>query len=222
MGVQLVSRHCIFLFNCADDTRSFVPHDFATLISTVGGDNQFVKRLDYFHETPGLADIGNEPVFLTVYAYHYAGRPGKSAERVHYYIPSSFNASLSGLPGNDDSGAFGSFNAFSMMGLFPNPGQNLYLITAPFFRQWSVRSPATGKTASVKVVQGFDATYKNIYIQSATVNGKRWTKNWITHEFFTEGWTLELTLGAKESDWGSAVKDRPPSLGTSTGNYRLV
>lgn len=39
----------------------FVPHDFAKLIALVGGPDQFVKRLDFFHETPGLADIGNEP-----------------------------------------------------------------------------------------------------------------------------------------------------------------
>lgn len=60
----------------------FVPHDVAKLISLVGGDDEFIRRLDYFH-TSGLADIGNEPVFLTVYMAHYAGRPGLSAKRVH-------------------------------------------------------------------------------------------------------------------------------------------
>ena len=60
----------------------FVPHDVGKVIELVGGDDEFIRRLDYFH-TSGLADIGNEPVFLTVYMPHYAGRPGLSAKRVH-------------------------------------------------------------------------------------------------------------------------------------------
>lgn len=60
----------------------FVPHDIAKLIQLLGGEDVFLKRLDFFHSS-GLADIGNEPVFLTVHMPHYAGRPGLSAKRVH-------------------------------------------------------------------------------------------------------------------------------------------
>lgn len=60
----------------------FVPHDISRVIQLLGGEETFLKRLDYFHRS-GLADIGNEPVFLTVYMPHYAGRPGLSAKRVH-------------------------------------------------------------------------------------------------------------------------------------------
>jgi len=60
----------------------FVPHDIKRVIELLGGEETFLKRLDFFH-TSGLADIGNEPVFLTVYMPHYAGRPGLSAKRVH-------------------------------------------------------------------------------------------------------------------------------------------
>lgn len=93
----------------------------AALIPKLGGRQAFVDRLDYFH-TSGLLYIGDEQGFLPVFQYHFAGRPGKSAERVHYYIPSQFNVSASGIAGNDDSGAMGSFVALSMMGVFPNPG----------------------------------------------------------------------------------------------------
>ncbi|KAJ5331211.1 Alpha-1-2-mannosidase [Penicillium atrosanguineum] len=188
----------------------YVPHDIAQLIKFIGGPKEFVARLDYFHES-GLADIGNEPVFLTVYEYHYAGRPALSARRAHSYIPASFNATYSGLPGNDDSGAMGSFLAWSMMGLFPNPGQNVYLITPPFFEAVEITHPETKQTAIIRNVN-FDKTYENIYIQSAKLNGKPYTKSWIGHEFFTEGMTLELTLGDKESNWGTSKEDLPPSL----------
>src|SRR3954471_17594278 len=100
----------------------------ANLISTLGGDDQFVARLNYLHETPNMLYVGDEQAFLTVYLYHFAGRPALSAQRIHTYIPSQFNNTVVGIPGNDDSGAMGSFVALSMMGIFPNPGQDVYFI----------------------------------------------------------------------------------------------
>ncbi|PHH78490.1 hypothetical protein CDD80_6758 [Ophiocordyceps camponoti-rufipedis] len=190
----------------------FVPHAQAELIKLCGGPDAFVRRLTYLHDN-GINDIGNEPAFLTVFQYHYAGRPALSAQRVHSLIPSRFSDSPSGLPGNDDSGAMGAFVFFCMIGLFPNPGQNVYLIAPPFFPSVNITSPLTGKTAVVRVVN-FDAGYRNVFIQSATLNGERYTKNWIDHSFFTEGKELVLTVGERESDWGTAVEDLPPSMGT--------
>lgn len=158
-----------------------------------------------------IFSIGNEPSFLTVFQYHYAGRPALSAQRSHFYIPKFFAPTPEGLPGNDDSGAMGSFVAFSMMGLFPNPGQDVYLITPPYFESVSIKSPVTGKTATIRNVN-FDPTYQNVFIQKATLNGKPYTKNWLDHSFFLEGKELVLTLGSKESAWGTRVQDLPPSL----------
>lgn len=193
-----------------------VPQDYSGLVALMGGDEAFVSRLDFFHAS-GLADISNEPVFLTVYLYHYAGRPGLSARRIHSYIPGSFSAATGGLPGNDDSGAMGSFVWFSAVGLFPVAGQDVYLISAPLFQSVSVAHPLTGKTASVAVVEGWDPAYESIYIQSVTVNGRPWARSWIGHEFFAEGWAMELRLGADESSWGRGLEDRPPSYGAASG-----
>ncbi|KAH7389501.1 glycosyl hydrolase family 92-domain-containing protein [Phaeosphaeria sp. MPI-PUGE-AT-0046c] len=197
----------------------FVPHDIAKVIELLGGEETFLRRLDFFH-TSGISDIGNEPVFLTVYMPHYAGRPALSAKRAHYYIPSRFNTSHAGLPGNDDSGAMASFTIFSMMGLFPNPGQNVYFITPPFFEGFNITNQITNKTATIRTTN-FDKDYKNIYIQSVKLNGEDYTKNWIGHEFFAQGWTLDLVLGDKESDWGTRVEDRPPSMSTTQGGMEM-
>ncbi|RYP47462.1 hypothetical protein DL768_006487 [Monosporascus sp. mg162] len=186
-----------------------VPQSTSTLIDLMGGDEAFISRLDFFHAS-GLADISNEPVFSTVYLYHYAGRPALSTKRLHTYIPSWFNNTNGGLPGNDDSGSMGAFVVFGMLGLFPIAGQNVYLISAPFFEEVKIANALTGNTATIRAV-GFDPSYENIYVQSVTVNGEPWTKSWIGHELFAEGWTLEITLGAEESEWGYDVKDRPPS-----------
>ncbi|KAI1372133.1 glycoside hydrolase family 92 protein [Hypoxylon crocopeplum] len=196
------------------ETGFFTPHNMGDLISLSGGPDQFVHRLDYMHDM-NITYIGNEPAFLTVFQYHYAGRPALSAARAHYYSR-FFDTTPDGLPGNDDSGALGSFLAFSMMGLFPNPGQNVYLISPPFFESVNLTHPQTGNTATIRNVN-FDPTYEAIYIQSATLNGEPYTKNWIDHSFFTEGKELVLTLGRNESTWGTAVQDLPPSLGEYTG-----
>ena len=191
----------------------FAPADMAALITMLGGPSTFVQRLDYLHES-GLLYIGDEQAFLTVYQYHHAGRPGKSAQRIHTYIPSQFNDTLVGIPGNDDSGAMGSFAALSMMGIFPNPGQDYYYITPPFFESVSITNGMTGKVGTIRNVN-FDAAYQNIYVQNATLNGEVYTKNYITHDFFLEGGELELTLGPVESmTWGTGEEDVPPSIST--------
>lgn len=191
-------------------TSSFTPHDMSTLIALFGGPEQFTSRLDFVHDRE-ITYIGNEPSFLTVFQYHYAGRPGKSTSRAHFYIPRFFNPTPAGLPGNDDSGAMGSFVAMTMMGLFPNPGQDVYLITAPFFESVNITNPESGQVARVRTVN-FDTSYQNIYIQSATLNGEPYSRNWLNHDFFTRGGELVLVLGRNESTWGTGDDDLPPSL----------
>jgi putative alpha-1,2-mannosidase len=189
----------------------FVPGDMATLIRTLGGRDTFVRRVNFLHES-GVFYVGDEQSFLNLFLYHYAGRPALSAKRAHQYIPSLFNDTVGGIPGNDDSGAMGSFTTFVMMGLFPNAGQDVYFIIPPFFEEVKIRNGQTGKTATIRNV-GFDKGYGNLYIQSATLDGVPYTRNWLRHGFFLEGGVLELVLGPEESEWGTGEKDVPPSLG---------
>ncbi|KAF4549602.1 putative glycosyl hydrolase family 92 protein 2 [Elsinoe fawcettii] len=189
----------------------YVPHDQAALITVLGGPVEYVRRLDYYHDN-GITFIGNQPSYLTLSQYHYAGRPGLSAKRSHFYIPSRFNDSIDGLPGNDDSGTMGAFVAFNMMGLIPSPGQDVYFIIPPYFESVNSTSPATNQTATIRNAN-FDPSYGAIYIQNATLNGEPYTKNWIDHSFFLEGKELVLTLGRNESTtWGTRIEDLPPSL----------
>jgi putative alpha-1,2-mannosidase len=192
----------------------FAPHDQGTLQVLYGGERSFVQRLNFLHDA-SVGYIGNEPSFLTVFQYHYAGRPGLSARRSRFYLGTSFTPALDGLPGNDDSGAMGSFVTFSMMGLFPNPGQDVYLIVPPpYFRAVAVRSPATQAVSRV-VVANFDPALNAVhaFVQNATLNGVPYTKNYVTHDFFLGGGELALHVGPTESAWGTRPEDRPPSVG---------
>lgn len=194
----------------------FVPHDMGTLVTKFGGPKTFISRLSYMHDK-NITVISNEPAFLTVFQYHYGARPGLSSKRAHQYIEQYYTARPDGVPGNDDSGAMGSFATFTMMGLFPNAGQNVYLISAPYFSQISIDNPLTGKTATIRVAN-FDPKCKDcVFIQSATLNGKDWSRNWLGHEFFSMGMELVLTLGRTESKWGTRVQDLPPSVGPYVG-----
>jgi putative alpha-1,2-mannosidase len=73
----------------------------------------------------------------------------------------------------------------------------------------NVTNGQTGKVANIRNIN-FDAEYENLYIQSATLNGDPYTKNWIDHSFWLEGGVLGLSLGKNESSWGTADADLPP------------
>lgn len=122
----------------------------------------------------------------------------------------------------DDSGAMGAVAVFSMMGLFPNPGQNVYLITPPFFEVVRITHPRDGRTATIRNI-GFEPGKlgRKIFVRRALLNGKKYSRNWIRHESFTKGMTLELFLGYWESDWGQGEDDLPPSLGGNAVGERI-
>lgn len=115
--------------------------------------------------------------------------------------------------------------AWAMMGIFPVAGQGVYLITAPFFESVSITNPVSNATAVIRNINfgGGNGTGNgtegaaggNIYIQSATLNGEPYTRNWVGHGdlFGDQGGTLELTLGSEESAWGTREEDLPPSVG---------
>lgn len=59
------------------------------------------------------------------------------------------------------------------------------------------------------------------YVQFATLNGKPFTRNWISHqEFFLSGATLHLVLGSEPTSFGSTKGDLPPSL--SAGAFQFA
>jgi putative alpha-1,2-mannosidase len=95
-----------------------------------------------------------------------------------------------------------SFTDFYRMGLFPNLGQNVYVITTSFFQPINFTNPTNSKVLTIRNVN-FNPIYENVYTQSATLNGEKWTKNWVGHDFFMDGMVFELVLGEAESRRGT-------------------
>ncbi|MFZ2021544.1 MAG: GH92 family glycosyl hydrolase [Terracidiphilus sp.] len=184
---------------------TFVPHDVAGLIEKSGGPDTFVRRLDAFFDVPGRYDVGNEPGFLTPYLYIWAGRPDKTAAHVRQIIAASYHAGQSGLPGNDDSGAMSSWYAFGQIGIFPNAGQDIYLIGSPANPQTTLHL-AGGKNF---VIEARNLTPDNIYVVAATLNGQPLNRAWLHHREIAAGGRLVLTMAGSPNHW--AEHNLPPS-----------
>lgn len=178
----------------------YMPHDIPGLISRRGGNEKFIQWLDRF-VNGGDFELENEPVFLVPYLYNYAGRPDKTAVRVHNLLQHEFTASRKGLPGQDDSGAISSWYVWSSMGLMPVAGQDLYLIGSPLWQTTTIELEGK-KTIEI---QASNYGPSNIYIQSASLNGQPISKPFITHTQLCKGGKLVFVMGAQLSKWGQKI-----------------
>ena len=50
---------------------------------------------------------------------------------------------------------------------------------------------------------------ENMYVQSAKLNGKPYSKSYIMYNDIMKGGTLELQMGNQPSKWGTRPADRP-------------
>lgn len=188
----------------------YIPQDVRGLIQMAGGPEAFKKRLDIFF-APGLEeryryDVGNEPGFLTPYLYNWMGQQSNSAKTIRAILPESYHTGVNGLPGNDDSGAMGSFLVFNQLGFFPVAAQDVYLIGSPTFPQSTLKL-GNGKLFSV-IAENTSPT--NVYIQNATWNGKPYHRSWFTHDQLMAGGELRLMMGDQPAHWDTGAP--PPSM----------
>ncbi|MFT4032350.1 MAG: GH92 family glycosyl hydrolase [Siphonobacter sp.] len=187
----------------------FVPQDIAGLIQQIGGTDRFITKLDTMFEQ-GYYWHGNEPGNHTAYLYTWGGQPYKTQRWVRHLIRDEYGLGPGGLSGNEDGGQMSAWLVFSMLGFYPvTPGVPEYVIGSPGFTEASLKF-TNGKTFTVKALGNSD---QNIYIQSAKLNGKPFTKTYLTHGQLLAGGTLELTMGSiPNKNWGSKPEDRPYSL----------
>jgi len=187
----------------------FVPHDVAGLIAALGGREAFVARLDrLFGE--GRYWHGNEPSHHIAYLYDHAGAPWRTQEEVRRVLASEYGLGPAGLKGNDDTGQMSAWYAFSATGLYPvAPGSPHYEIGSPVFEEARI-DVGGGRTFTVRAP---GASASNLYVQSATLDGRPLDRPWIAHADVVRGATLELRMGPRPNrEWGARPEDAPPSL----------
>jgi predicted alpha-1,2-mannosidase len=168
----------------------FAPHQFTELVSLNGGKEAFAKKLNYGFENK-LIHYDNEPAFLAVHGFLYAGRPDLTSYWVRQLMSKAFTDQ--GYPGNEDSGAMSAWYIFSAMGIFPNAGQDIYYLTGPSFTKITMHM-GNGKLMTISAPK---ASEKDIYVTGISVNGKKWNSNLITHDVISKGVNIDFEMSDK-------------------------
>ena len=179
-----------------------VMHDIPGLMELMGGKDIYNSKLDQ-HFSGGHNVHSNEPSHHYGYLYDYSGAPWKTQAKVREIASAEYANLPSGIDGDDDCGQMSAWYLFTAMGFYPvNPASGDYMIGSPLFKQMTLRL-ANGKTFTVSAT---DNSSKNVYIQSATLNGKPLSIPVIRYEDLLAGASLEFVMGPEPSRWAADWK----------------
>jgi predicted alpha-1,2-mannosidase len=204
----------------------FVPQNVPGLIKAFGGEDKFVAKLDelfgtqekilgvtwqYMDGVSGMYWHGNEPCHNFPYLYSYAGQPWKTQTRVRQLATDFYQNAPGGICGNDDCGQMSAWYIFTVLGFYPvDPPTGVYVIGSPLVDKAILKLDRKFCRGTAFTVIANNNSARNPYIQSATLNGRKLTRSWITHQEITDGGKLELNMGpAPNFAWGAAAADRP-------------
>lgn len=176
-----------------------VQHDVPGLIELFGGEKPFLNKLDslFIVKLEGsLSDVtgligqyahGNEPSHHVAYLYTLAGKPERTQELVREIFDTQYKPEPDGLCGNDDCGQMSAWYMLSAMGFYPvDPVSGNFVFGAPQMPK-IVLHLADGKTFTV-IAENLSKEHK--YVDSITLNGEPYTKNYISYDDIMKGGTL--------------------------------
>jgi predicted alpha-1,2-mannosidase len=154
---------------------------------------------------------GNEPCHHVAYLYNDAGAAWKTQEWVRKIMVKLYNNQPDGICGNDDCGQTSAWYVLSAMGFYPvNPASGVYVIGSPMVDKAVIHlDPKYYKGGKFTIIAENNSP-ENVYVQSATLNGKPLTRSWFTHAELAAGGELVLKMGPKPNpEWAKSAKDRP-------------
>lgn len=186
-----------------------VPQDLDGLIELTGGKERFTQKLDsMFTYTPlsegelpifstgmiGQYAHGNEPSHHVIYLYNKVEQPWKTQQYVAQVLHELYQNNPAGICGNEDCGQMSAWYVFSAMGFYPvDPVNGQYEIGTPLFTEVKMNL----NNGKIFTILAPAASRENIYIQSVKLNGKPYTKSYITHDQIMNGDILEFEMGNK-------------------------
>jgi predicted alpha-1,2-mannosidase len=208
-------------------------HDINGLIQLVGGEQKFNAKLDslftapnvvkygsYGHEIHEMKEMvlqdmgqyahGNEPVQHAAYLYNYSGQPWKAQKQLREIMAKIYNAGPNGFPGDEDQGETSSWYVLSALGLYGVcPGTDQYVIGSPVFNKVTI----TLENGKQFIIEANNNSDKNVYIQSARLNGVNYNHNWITYNDIINGGTLHFEMSdTPNTKRGIDDADKPYSV----------
>jgi predicted alpha-1,2-mannosidase len=187
-----------------------VQHDIPGLIKLMGGNKAFSAKLDSLFtldsktfgkgstlDVTGLIGQyahGNEPVHHVAYLYTLAGNPAATQLRVRQVHEQFYQNKPDGLSGNDDCGQMSAWDIFTTMGFYPvNPADGHFVFGAPQIEKMSIALPGNKQF----VIQAKNLSKANKYVQSISLNGKIYSKPYITYHDIMSGGNLVFIMTDK-------------------------
>ncbi|HSL86647.1 MAG TPA: GH92 family glycosyl hydrolase, partial [Bacteroidales bacterium] len=202
-----------------------VIHDVPSLIELFGGKESFLGELEYFFDND-LYTAGNQIDLHAPFLFNMAGAPWLTQkwsrkiltepiiqkygthgfftepiyDRVYKTTPDGYLREM-----DCDYGCMAAWYAMSSMGLYQVcPGNPVYQRTTPVFDEVTIRLDDSFYKGKRFVIKAMNQGRENVYIQSATLNGKPLNRSWITHDEIAAGGRLVFRLGNNANkEWGS-------------------
>lgn len=201
-----------------------VPQNVNGLVELLGGEDAFIQQLDTLftldgdmgeEASPDISGLigqyvqGNEPSHHVLYMYPFVGQQWKTAERVRQVLTTLYFDAPAGLSGNEDCGQMSAWYMLSALGFYQlEPAGGRYIFGSPIVDKATLK---VGKDKIFTIVANNNSP-KNIYIQSVKLNGKDYTKSYITHTDISNGGELIFEMGSKPSQFGVNPADRPVAV----------
>lgn len=196
----------------------FVPHDVYGLMSLLGKE-AFLRKLTEFFDNSSddflwnnYYNHPNEPVHHVPFLFNYTGNAWLTQKWTRKICQTAYGTDVLGLCGNEDVGQMSAWYVLAAMGIHPVcPGDNLYMITSPVFNKVTIHLDDHYYGGGDFAIEAVNNSPENVYIQSATLNGKPLNRAWITHNEVVKGGTLRFVMSDKPNKkFGS--KQLPPSF----------
>jgi len=187
-----------------------VQHDIPGLIKLMGGNKVFSAKLDSLFtmssdvfgkgstlDVTGLIGQyahGNEPVHHVAYLYTLAGNPAQTQKYVRQIHEQFYQNKPDGLSGNDDCGQMSAWDIFTTMGFYPvNPVDGRFVFGAPQLAKISITLPGNKQF----VIRAINLSAANKYVAGISLNGKVYTKPYITYKDIMSGGNLVFMMTDK-------------------------
>lgn len=208
-------------------------HDINGLINLMGGQKQFVSKLDKVFTLPPVFDDsyygsviheiremqimnmgqyahGNQPIQHMVYLYNYAGESWKTQYWSREVMNRLYKPTPDGYCGDEDNGQTSAWYVFSAMGFYPVcPGTDEYVLSAPLFKKVTLQLE-NGKQVIINAPGNSD---ENKYVQELKWNSSTYSKNYINHFELLKGADLHFEMSNSPNKLrGISTDDFPYSI----------
>lgn len=189
----------------------FVPHDIPGMVELMGGKEKVIADLtSFFEKTPEQMlwnryyNHANEIVHAVPFLFNRLGAPWLTQKWSRTICQRAYHNGVEGLVGNEDVGQMSAWYILTASGIHPIcPGETRFEITSPVFSKITFMLDPKYAKAKSFIIEAKNNSEKNVYIQSATLNGKPYNKCWINYEDIVAGGKLVLVMGANPNTaWG--------------------